>query len=183
MIAGLGNPGRKYAGTRHNAGFMAVERLAEIHGAEIKQSKFDSLFGRAIICGADAFLLKPMAFMNRSGRPVSRAAGFFRIPLDHLLVIHDDIDIGYGKIKIKAKGGHGGHNGLRSVIDALGSGDFPRVRIGIGRPGEAAGVTEFVLGNFTSAELREFDPVLEKAAEAVCTILMHGIDQGMNHFN
>ncbi len=131
----------------------------------------------------DVILLKPMAYMNRSGPPISRTANFFQIDLGHLLVIHDDIDMGYGKIKIKAKGGHGGHNGLRSIIDAVGSGDFPRMKIGIGRPEGPVDVSDYVLGNFTAQERRGLEPILDKAAEAVTTILMHGVNEGMNRFN
>jgi len=183
LIAGLGNPGRKYARTKHNAGFMVIDRLAEVNQVTIDRQKFDADFGRGKIDGADVILVKPMAYMNRSGQPISRMAGFFQIPLDHLLVIHDDIDIGYGKIKIKAKGGHGGHNGLRSIIDAVGGGDFPRVRIGIGRPEAPIDISDYVLGNFTADEWREFEPELDKAAEAVGTILRHGVKEGMNRFN
>ena len=184
LIAGLGNPGRKYAWSRHNAGFMVIDHLAEAnHVAVNRQKKFDAEHGRGKIGPTAAILLKPMAYMNRSGRAVSRAADFFQIALDHLLVIHDDIDMGYGKIKIKAKGGHGGHNGVRSIIDVIGSGDFPRVRIGIGRPEGPMDISNYVLGNFTADEWREFEPILNKAAEAVSTILTHGIKEGMNRFN
>lgn len=183
LIAGLGNPGRKYAWTRHNAGFMVIDHIADANHVTISRNKFDADFGRGNIDGFDAVLLKPMAYMNRSGLPISRMAAFFQIPLDHLLVIHDDIDIGYGKIKIKAKGGHGGHNGLRSIIDAVGSGDFPRLRIGIGRPETAVDISGYVLGNFATDEWREFGPILDKTAEAVGTILRHGVIEGMNRFN
>jgi PTH1 family peptidyl-tRNA hydrolase len=184
LIAGLGNPGRKYAGSRHNVGFMVLDHLAKAnHVAVSREKKFDAEYGRGKIGRINAILLKPMAYMNGSGRPVSRAASFFQIALDQLLVIHDDIDIGYGKIKIKAKGGHGGHNGLRSIIDAVGSGEFPRVRIGIGRPEGPMDVSDYVLGNFTADEWRALEPILDKAAEAVSTILTHGVNEGMNRFN
>lgn len=183
MIAGLGNPGRKYARSRHNVGFMAIDRLAEKWRIRIDRNKFDADFGRGKIDGTDAILIKPMAYMNRSGRPLSRAIHFFGINLDHLLVIHDDIDIGYEKIKIKAKGGHGGHNGLRSILDAVGCGDFPRLKIGIGRPEGPMAVSDYVLGNFAASERQLFDPVLENAAEAVATVLTRGINEGMNRFN
>jgi len=162
---------------------MVIERIAEANHAPLSRNKFDADFGRGCIEGIDAILLRPMAYMNRSGWPISRMADFFQIPLDHLLVIHDDIDIGYGKIKIKAKGGHGGHNGLRSIIDAVGSGDFPRIRIGIGRPEGPIDVSSYVLGSFTADEWREFEPIPDKAADAVKTILRHGVNEGMNRFN
>jgi PTH1 family peptidyl-tRNA hydrolase len=183
LIAGLGNPGPKYARTRHNAGFMALERTAELWRIRIDRSKFDADFGKGRIYDAHAVLLKPMAYMNRSGGPIARAMNFFQIPLDHLLVIHDDIDIGYGTLKIKSKGGHGGHNGLRSIINAVGSGDFPRIRIGIGRPGDQASVTDHVLGGFAASEQTGFASVLDEAAEAAGAIIRHGIDEGMNRYN
>src|SRR6056297_2519110 len=183
LIAGLGNPGRKYSRSRHNAGFMALDRIAQNWRIRMGRRKFDAEFGTGKIDGADAVLVKPMTYMNRSGLPISRAAAFFQIPLDHVLVIHDDIDIGYGHIKIKKKGGHGGHNGLRSIIDAVGSGDFPRVRIGIGRPEGPMDISDYVLGNFTAKEWREFEPIPDKAADAVKTILRHGVNEGMNRFN
>lgn len=183
LIAGLGNPGPKYGWSKHNAGFMVIDRLAELNQLTTSRKKFNSEFGRGKIDGRDVVLLKPMAYMNRSGLPISRMIGFFQIPLDHLLVIHDDIDIAYGKIKIKAKGGHGGHNGLRSIIDAVGGGDFPRVKIGIGRPEAPIDISDYVLGNFAANEWQEFEPVLDKAAEAVGTILRHGVNEGMNRFN
>lgn len=184
LIAGLGNPGRKYAWSRHNAGFMVIDHLARARQVTLsRQKKFDGDCGRGKIGRTDIILLKPMAYMNRSGQPISRAANFFQIDLDHILVIHDDIDIGYGKIKIKAKGGHGGHNGLRSIIDAVGSGDFPRVKIGIGRPEGPMDISDYVLGNFTAEQWGEFEPILDKAADAVSTILAHGVNEGMNRFN
>jgi len=183
LIAGLGNPGRGYAQSRHNVGFMVIERLAEIFQVPVHRNKFDADFGQGKIEGIDIILLKPLAYMNRSGRPIKRMLDFFKTPLDRLLVIHDDIDLNYGQIKIKAKGGHGGHNGLRSIIDAVGCGDFPRLKIGIGRPEAPMEITDYVLGKFTAIERRAFAPVLDNAAEAVRTILKHGIPIGMNRFN
>ncbi|MDZ7830860.1 MAG: aminoacyl-tRNA hydrolase [Desulfobacterales bacterium] len=184
LIAGLGNPGRKYGWSRHNAGFMVIDHLAGAnHVALSRQKKFDAEYGRGKIGPMEVILLKPMAYMNRSGLPISRTANFFQIDLGHLLVIHDDIDMGYGNIKIKAKGGHGGHNGLRSIIDAVGSGDFPRMKIGIGRPEGPVDVSDYVLGNFTAQERRGLEPILDKAAEAVRTILMYDVNEGMNRFN
>lgn len=147
------------------------------------RNKFDADFGTGKIDGTDAVLIKPITYMNRSGVAISRAAGFFQIPLDHVLVIHDDIDIGYGQIKIKKKGGHGGHNGLRSIKDAFGSGDFPRIKVGIGRPDEPMAISDYVLGNFSASELADFEPVLDQTAEAAAVILLQGTDQGMNRFN
>ncbi len=183
LVAGLGNPGRKYARSRHNVGFMVIDRLADEWRVPVNRNKFDADFGRGKIEGVDTVLLKPLAYMNRSGRPISRMTDFFRTPLDRLLVIHDDIDLAYGQIKIKAKGGHGGHNGLRSIIDAVGCGDFPRLKIGIGRPEAPIGITDYVLGNFSASDRRGFAPGLGNGAEAVRTILKHGILSGMNRFN
>lgn len=183
IIAGLGNPGRKYSGTRHNIGFMVLDRLAEKFGISLTQKKFDNLFGVGEIENSPVILAEPMAFMNLSGPPVQQLANYYKIRLDHVLVIHDDIDILFGNLKIKAKGGHGGHNGIRSIIGAMGGGDFPRIRVGIGRPDTHIDVTDHVLGKFAADEIKHLDPLLTCAAEAAQTILNKGITLSMNRFN
>jgi len=183
MVAGLGNPGRKYAQTRHNIGFMVVERLAEKFDVPLIQKKFEALFGIGEIEDAKLIFIKPLAFMNLSGPPVVGLAKYYKVNLDHMLVIHDDIDILFGNLKIKAKGGHGGHNGLRSIINAAGNGDFPRIRVGIGRPDTHRDVTDHVLGKFAGEELTNLDPVLSCAAEAAQSIINKGLPLSMNKFN
>jgi peptidyl-tRNA hydrolase, PTH1 family len=183
MLVGLGNPGRKYVHTRHNVGFMAIDRIADENRIPMAQNKFESLIGLGIAHDKKVILAKPQAFMNLSGPPVLRLATYFGVSYEHILVIHDDIDLIFGQIKIKAKGGHGGHNGIRSIMDAFGCGDFPRVRIGIGRPGAEVDVTDHVLGKFFPEEIQKVQPLLKYAADAALLILNQGIIQGMNQFN
>ena len=183
LIVGLGNPGKAYRVTRHNAGFMVLEDLAAAYGIEIDRHKFKSVYGRGRIEGFDALLVKPQAYMNSSGPPVRRLADYHRISARGMLVIHDDIDLGFGRIKIKKKGGHGGHNGLRSLMDAFGSGDFVRLRIGIGRSEQQRSVTDHVLGEYSVSEKGLLDRIITSARDAVVTILTRGITEAMNRFN
>jgi len=183
MIAGLGNPGREYAKTRHNIGFMVVDRLSEKYDIPRTQKKFDNIFGLGEIEKARVILTTPVAYMNRSGPPVMALAKFYKINLDHVLVIHDDIDILFGNLKIKTKGGHGGHNGIKSIIDAAGGGDFPRIRVGIGRPDTHKEVTDHVLGKFSADEMIHLETVLTCAAEAAQSIMKKGFTASMNQFN
>ena len=183
LIAGLGNPGRKYERTRHNVGFMAAERVARRCGIPIAQNKFKSRFGRGRCENMRLVIAKPMDYMNRSGPPLYQLARYFAIPLENTLVIHDDMDIEKGQIKIKEKGGHGGHNGIKSIMEVFGSGDFPRLRIGIGRPETPMDVTDYVLGKLTGEEARIFATVLENAEDAVITLVKNSVTQAMNEFN
>jgi PTH1 family peptidyl-tRNA hydrolase len=183
MLVGLGNPGRKYELTRHNVGFMVIERIADENRIPMSQKKFESLVGQGVIADTKVILVKPQAFMNLSGTPVLRLSTYFGVTYDHILVIHDDIDLIFGQIKIKMKGGHGGHNGIRSIMDAFGCGDFPRIRIGIGRPGAEVGVTDHVLGKFFPEEIEYVQPLLKNASDAAMLIVDKGITKGMNQFN
>ncbi len=183
MIVGLGNPGSKYAKTRHNIGFMVIDRLEKKYDIALTKNKFDNLFGMGKIETARVILAKPMAFMNRSGMPIVALAKYHKLKLDHVLTIHDDIDIILGNFKIKAKGGHGGHNGLKSIINTAGCGDFPRIRVGIGRPDAQIDVISHVLGKFTTDETKQLKPVLTGAVEAVKTMVTQGITTSMNKFN
>jgi len=184
LVVGLGNPGPRYAATRHNIGFRVLDRLASEFAIAVSREKFTVVFGRGRIEDIDVVLAKPLAFMNRSGPPVRNLAEFFRISNRDLLVIHDDIDLDYGRLKIKEKGGHGGHNGVRSLIDAFGGGDFTRLRLGIGRSetGEQP-VADYVLDHFTRDEAAELPRIIEQARDAVVTILCKGTKIGMNQFN
>ncbi len=152
LVVGLGNPGAAYAATRHNIGFMVVEAVADRYGIPLDQSKFNTVWGRGAVEGMAVILAEPQAFMNRSGPPVQQLAHYYRILCEDVLVIHDDIDLTFGRLKIKEKGGHGGHNGVRSLIEALGGGDFVRLRIGVGRSENGDGVVDHVLGRFNAQE-------------------------------
>ncbi len=169
--------------TRHNVGFMVVDRLCRVHRISLDQKRFACLFGTGDVAGKPAAFAQPQAYMNRSGPPVLRLMSYYGISSRNLLIIHDDIDIPFERIKIKEKGGHGGHNGVKSLVDALGNGDFPRLRIGIGRPVSGGDVVGHVLAPFSADEQEQLDGILERAAEAAVTILRHGAKFGMNRFN
>ncbi|MFH2064087.1 MAG: aminoacyl-tRNA hydrolase [Pseudomonadota bacterium] len=183
LIVGLGNPGKAYSMTRHNVGFMVIEALSEVFSIPVEKKKHDMLYGRGNIEGLDVILARPMAYMNRSGQPTRGLAEYYGISGEEMLVIHDDIDLAFKRLKIKMKGGHGGHNGIRSMIGAFGHGDFARIRIGIGRPDGPKEVTDHVLGRFSPEEKEELDLVIGGARDAAVTIIRDGIQEGMNIFN
>jgi peptidyl-tRNA hydrolase, PTH1 family len=183
LFVGLGNPGKEYAMTRHNAGFMVVNKLAEDFRISMDKNKFDMIYGKGKIQGNDIMLAKPQAFMNRSGLPVHKLAGFYRISCEEMLIIHDDIDLAFGRIKIKEKGGDGGHKGIRSIKDAFGGGNFTRLRIGIGRSEAGADVVDHVLGRFNPEEKALLDKIIATAMDAALTILCESAKEGMNRFN
>jgi PTH1 family peptidyl-tRNA hydrolase len=183
MVVGLGNPGKKYEDTRHNAGFLVADKIAQDFNISLDKTKFDTVFGRGFIEDADVLLVKPMAFMNRSGPPLQKLAHYFRIPGEDILIIHDDIDLAFGRLKIKEKGGHGGHNGIRSIMDAFSGGDFGRLRIGVGRSEAGESVTNHVLGRFSDDKAEMIARVIAVARDAVVTILGEGMKVGMNEFN
>jgi PTH1 family peptidyl-tRNA hydrolase len=183
LIVVLGNPGKMYAGTRHNVGFMVLDRLARTHRISLDSRKFGSVFGLGKIHGQPVILIKPMAYMNLSGPAVRNVANFFKLDTSDLLVIHDDIDIVFGTIKIKEKGGDAGHNGVMSLIEAFGSGTFARVRVGIGRPDTAKEVKGYVLNRFDAQQEASLDKLITMAEEAVETILLKGLREGMNRYS
>ena len=183
LVVGLGNPGNDYADTRHNAGFLVVDDVAETWSITIHQKKFNVEFGRGRIKGIDTILAKPQAYMNKSGPPVRQVSDYFKISYRDMLVIHDDIDLEFGRLKIKEKGGHGGHNGVRSLIDAWGEDAFVRLRVGVGRSGDHGNVVNHVLGRFGRQEKAALEKVVDRARDAVETILCDGTKEGMNRFN
>jgi len=182
LIAGLGNPGSKYQGTRHNAGFMVLDRLAEIVRVSVDRTKFSGLSGEANWLGVRLALLKPQTFMNLSGRAVAEAARFYKILPEDIIVTHDDLDLPFGQIRFKEGGGHGGHNGLRSIIDELGSADFLRLRVGIGRPDKGS-AEKYVLTPFTAEESGFFRHVADGACEALEMLLREGLPKAMSIFH
>ena len=183
MVVGLGNPGITYTNTRHNAGFLAVDHVARDFSIPVERKKFDAIYGRGTIEGVEVIIAKPMAFMNRSGHPVKNLSNYFKISIKDMLVIHDDIDLAFGRLKIKEKGGDGGHKGIRSIMDAFGGGEFTRLRIGIGRAVPEISVTHHVLGSFNAEEKQLLDQIIERTQDAVVTILCEGTTEGMNRFN
>jgi PTH1 family peptidyl-tRNA hydrolase len=182
LVVGLGNPGAEYAQTRHNVGFMAVERLASRHGVSVTTKKFKGLLGNGTISGQQVTLLMPQTFMNLSGESVQPAAAFYDVKADGVIVLHDELDLSFGVMRVKQAGGHAGHNGLRSIIAQLGAPDFARVRLGIGRPVKGD-VTGHVLGRFSKQEEAELDDLLELACDAVEVWMTEGVAAAQNKYN
>ncbi len=185
LIAGLGNPGRKYEKTRHNAGFLVIDRFAQESGLIFREEKRPPryLIAEGKLFGGRLFLIKPLEYMNRSGGPVAKVASYFRIKSEDILVVHDDLDIALGRIKFVRSGGHGGHNGIRNIIEALGTKDFPRLKIGIGRPPKEMPADRYVLNRFSSEELIIMEKVIETASEGIAHFLKNGIESAMNKYN
>lgn len=183
LVVGLGNPGPRYAGTRHNAGFLVVDLLAERIGGRFKahRSRCDVVEGR--LAGHPVVLAKPKSYMNESGGPVVAVARFYKVPVERITVVHDDLDLPFGSLRLKRGGGDGGHNGLRSTTSALGSKEYARVRFGIGRPPGRQDPSDYVLRDFSSAERKELDFLVDRAADAVEALLADGIEPAQNKFN
>jgi peptidyl-tRNA hydrolase, PTH1 family len=183
LVAGLGNPGANYAQTRHNAGFLVIDALAGAHKITLQKRKFDVLYGRGSIKGVDVLLAKPQSYMNRSGPPLRALADYFRIQRQAMVIVHDDIDLAFQRLKIKEKGGDGGHKGIRSIIDAFGGGEFTRLRIGVGRCAGDRDVVDHVLGEFDQEQTKVLGELLQTASEAIVTVLTKGTKDGMNRYN
>lgn len=183
LVVGLGNPGSKYKTTRHNVGFMVVDHIADEYAIGVNKNRPGVMFGTGTIDGTSVILAKPTSFMNQSGSPVKNLADYFNISKKNIIVIHDDIDLELGRIKIKEKGGHGGHNGIRSLVDVLKGGDFVRLRIGIGRPGDSSDVSDYVLSSFHNKDVKAIEQAITRARDAVVTIICNGIIDGMNTYN
>ncbi|XVF53938.1 hypothetical protein PTKIN_Ptkin05aG0140500 [Pterospermum kingtungense] len=184
LIVGLGNPGKKYNGTRHNVGFEMVDGIAEAEGISINNVNFKALFGRGFIGDVPVMLAKPQTFMNASGESVGAIVSYYKIPLKQVLVIYDDLDLPFAKLRLLPKGGHGGHNGMRSIIDRLkGSRDFPRLRIGIGRPPGRMDAVNFVLRPFNKEEREELEFTFQQGIEAVRILLLEGFDKSATYVN
>ncbi|AWV89924.1 peptidyl-tRNA hydrolase [Bradymonas sediminis] len=182
LIVGLGNPGAKYARTRHNIGFMALERLADRYAIGLSTQKFDGIYGMGRVADQDVVLLEPQTYMNRSGGSVLGVARFYKVSPENILVLHDEIDLDLGKLRLKDGGGHGGHNGLRDIASRMSTRDFKRVRLGIGRP-EHGDVSDFVLGRFTGAEAPDVDDLIERACDATELFLAEGLQAAQNRFH
>lgn len=183
IIAGLGNPGDKYVQTRHNIGFCAVEALASKNGLQFDKKRFDAQYVKARVCNQNVFFIKPMTYMNLSGHSIQKFAAYYQVNVSEIIIVHDDMDLEFGQIKVVKSRGHGGHNGVRSVINALGDKDFIRVRLGVGHPGVENKVTGHVLGKFTPDEIDSVNDLIEKASDACFHILEHGPSSAMNLFN
>lgn len=181
VIVGLGNPGPKYSNTRHNIGFRVVEEIARRHSIEKEQSKFDAIVAHSRIGNEKILLVKPLTFMNLSGRAVQPLIKWYKLALDDLMVVYDDMDLNTGVLRIRASGGSGGHKGMISIHERLGMQGFPRLRVGIGRP--ADDTIDWVLGTFDEEEKGIIEESIVRAAEAIECWVKKGIDKAMNKYN
>ena len=184
LIAGLGNPGDPYENTRHNAGFRVIDELAERGNFPVQKLKFHALTNTAVIGGQGVLVMKPVTFMNLSGEAVGEAARFYKIPPDHVLVVSDDVDLPLGKLRIRKSGSAGGHNGLKNIIQHLGTDQFPRLKVGVGhKPHPDYDMADWVLGKLQGEDKKAMDQAAQRAAQAVECLLAHGIDKAMNQYN
>ena len=184
LIVGLGNPGLEYEKTRHNAGFIAIDALAKKHNCDFSRRKHDALFGDAVIAGKKVILAKPQTYMNNSGRAVLALAQFYKIPLDKIIIMFDDISLEIGKIRIRRKGSAGGHNGIKDIIEVFGSQDIPRIKIGVGaKPNPDYDLKNWVLGKLPKESEKEFSAAVDNAVCGAEEILSRGIDSAMNKYS
>ncbi|KAG2590952.1 peptidyl-tRNA hydrolase, mitochondrial-like [Panicum virgatum] len=184
LFVGLGNPGKVYQGTRHNVGFEIIDVIAEAEGIPLSSMQFKAMVGKGRIGDAPVMLAKPQTFMNASGESVGQLVSYFKIPLSQVIVMYDDLDLPFAKLRLLPKGGHGGHNGMRSIINHLKqSRDFPRLRIGIGRPPGKMDPANFVLRPFTKKEQEELDFAFHRGLEAVRIMVLEGFNKSATHVN
>ena len=184
LIVGLGNPGKEYEKTRHNAGFRALDILAQKLGCKVDKGKFQGLYGQVNYSGRKLLLLKPQTYMNLSGRSVLQLSAYFHVPPQRIIVLFDDISLEPGRLRIRADGSAGGHNGIKSIIDQVGSQDFPRVKIGVGAKAHPEqDLADWVLSTFSSLEEKALQSALERAAEAALCIIEKGVPEAANRYN
>ena len=184
LIVGLGNPGKEYEKTRHNCGFRAIDLLAEKLGCKIDKAKFQGLYGQVTQNGRKLFLLKPLTYMNLSGRSILQLSAYFHIPPQRIIVLFDDISLEPGRLRIRADGSAGGHNGIKSIISELGSQDFPRVKIGVGAKAHPEqDLADWVLSGFTASEEKALSSALERAGDAALCIIERGVSEAANRYN
>lgn len=183
LIIGLGNPGPQYAGNRHNAGFMVIDVLAARIGARLKRDRSRAEAATGVLAGIPVTLGKPMSFMNLSGGAVAALRGFYKLPADRIIVVHDELDLPFGTLRLKTGGGDNGHNGLRSVTASLGTRDYHRARVGIGRPPGRMDPADFVLRDFSAAERTELPLLLDRAADAIEVLVCSGISAAQNEYH
>lgn len=184
LIVGLGNPGSEYEKTRHNCGFRAIDVLADSLGCKIDRAKFQGLYGQVTRKGCKLYLLKPMTYMNLSGRSVLQLSAYFHIPPQHIIVLFDDISLEPGRLRIRADGSAGGHNGIKSIISEVGSQAFPRVKIGVGaKPHQEQDLADWVLSTFSAGEEKQLQSALKRAAEAALCIIDQGVPEAANRYN
>ncbi len=183
VIAGLGNPGNKYENTRHNVGFSTIDLLSSKHGIKVNKLKHKALTGEGTIAGERVLLVKPQTFMNLSGESIRDVTEWYKLAMDNIIIIYDDVDLPVGTIRIRPKGSSGTHNGMKSVIYQLQSDEFPRIRIGIGKAPEGWDLADYVLGRFSADEAGTLRESIERAADAAAAIVASGVSAAMNQFN
>ncbi|MDF1564203.1 MAG: aminoacyl-tRNA hydrolase [Deltaproteobacteria bacterium] len=183
LVVGLGNPGPRYEDHRHNVGFMVLAAVARRAGASIDAARYDGYFAKTTVAGETTGLLLPQTYMNRSGDSVAPAARFFKVPPEQILVVHDELDLPYGTLRLKSGGGLAGHNGLKSIAERLGTQDFLRLRFGVGRPPPPLDAAAYVLSAFSAEEARTLPDHLDRAAEAVRLVLAEGLKAAMSHLH
>ncbi|MBQ7119424.1 MAG: aminoacyl-tRNA hydrolase [Oscillospiraceae bacterium] len=183
IIVGLGNPGKEYETSRHNTGFIALDTLAGIKKTEVRELKFKALCGRGEIDGVSVLYLKPQTFMNLSGDSVSQAAAFYKIPMERVIVIYDDISLPTGKIRIRSKGSAGGHNGIKNIIERSGTDEFPRIKVGVGAPKGEGQLVGWVLGSFSKEEQEILSGAIDRACNAVSEIIKSGCEKAASKYN
>lgn len=183
LLAGLGNPGREYRNNRHNTGFMVIDQIAEELGLRLTRYESKALFTKGEYSGKRIYLAKPQTFMNLSGQAVSALVRYYKVPLEQLLVIYDDVDLPLGSLRLRGSGGSGGQKGMQSIITSLGSNAFPRLRIGVGRPPGRMDTASYILQDFSVGEKEFVAQVLERAARAALSFIQHGLEDTMNQFN
>jgi PTH1 family peptidyl-tRNA hydrolase len=183
LIIGLGNPGREYRNNRHNVGFMAIDRISQKYGISINRYQGKALVGNKLVEDRKIILAKPQTYLHLSGQAVSTLVKFYKVPFERMLVIYDEVDLPFGTIRIRPGGGSAGHKGLGSIIQQIGTEEFPRIRIGIGRPPGQKSAANYVLRDFSNQEKSILDEILDSASEAVAVFIQSSLDQAMNQYN
>ncbi len=182
IIVGLGNPGTEYRMSRHNIGFQVLDRIAQMNRISIRTRRFKSLYGTGRINSQQVILAKPMTFMNRSGEAVKKTTDFFHLGMEDLVVVHDDLDLPFGRLRFKRRGGDGGHQGVRSIIERMGGNNFLRLKVGVGRPPQGLDSADYVLEVFDRIEQSLLDQILPLASESLKVMLLEGLEKAMNQF-
>ncbi len=183
LIVGLGNPEPEYSKTRHNMGFDVINQIAKKYGIDLSRSKFDGIYGSGSIEDQKIILLKPQTYMNLSGKSIKQFVDFYKIPIENVLVIYDDMDVNIGAIKIRKKGGPGSHNGAKSVVHELAKEEFPRIRVGIGKPVDEYDAIDYVIGKLEEETYQKLEEGIKKALQAIPEYIKNGIDSAMNKYN
>ena len=183
LLVCLGNPGKEYANTRHNIGFLAADALEKRTGVKFNKLKYRALTGEVTLGGQRVLVVKPQTYMNLSGEAVKLAGGFYKIPPEHILVLYDDVSLPLGKLRIRASGSAGGHNGIKNIITHLGTDAFPRIKVGVGSPQREDGLVDWVIGSFTASERKVVDGAIDKGLDAAACVIEKGVSEAQNRFN